>query len=205
MDTRHRPTRSAAALAAGGILTLVILAPAALLSFGSSNASGLSPHLADAPAALVPLAFQAGAMTAIDPNVLLAIAKVETDWGRARQGQPDNLVPADIRASIDATALQPGGTTAALLGLADGRRIGDWVNPQPVGAEHAMGFMQFLPSTWRTEAAVAPAGPRDPYRPLDAMVAAGAYLHRIEVGAAGGGPVAGVRRQGCGPQPIMAA
>src|SRR3982074_12901 len=74
VDTRHRPTRSAAALAAGGILTLVILAPA-LLSFGSSNASGLSPHLADAPAALVPLAFQAGATTGIDGNLLLAIAK----------------------------------------------------------------------------------------------------------------------------------
>jgi hypothetical protein len=29
-------------------------------------------------------------------------------------------------------------------GLADGRRIGDWVNPQPVGAGHAMGLMQFL-------------------------------------------------------------
>jgi hypothetical protein len=24
-----------------------------------------------------------------------------------------------------------------------GRRIGDWVNPQPIGADHAMGFMQF--------------------------------------------------------------
>ena len=123
--------------------------PAALLATGSLNASGLSPQLADAPPGLVALASQADAATSIDPNVLLAIAKIETDWGRARQAQPDDLVPADIRASIDATALQPGGATAQLLGLQDGRRIGDWVNPQPVGAEHAMGFMQFLPSTWR--------------------------------------------------------
>src|SRR5215472_8840707 len=49
-----------------------------------------------------------------------------------------------------------------------------------------MGFMQLLPSTWRTEAAVAPGGPRDPYRPLDAMVVAGSYLHRLEVGAIDG-------------------
>jgi hypothetical protein len=61
------------------------------------------------------------------------------------------------------------------------------VNPQPVGSEHATGFVQFLPSTWRTEAAAAPAAPRDPYRPLDAMTVAGSYLRRIEVGAAGGG------------------
>jgi hypothetical protein len=49
-----------------------------------------------------------------------------------------------------------------------------------------MGFMQFLPSTWRIEAAVAPGGPRDPYRPLDPMVVTGSYLRRIELGAAGG-------------------
>jgi hypothetical protein len=171
---------------AAGLLALVILAPA-LLATGNGSASSLSPALADAPPALVPLAFQAGAATGIDPNVLLAIAKIETDWGRARQAQPDDLVPADIRTAIDATALQPGGATAQLLGLPDGRHIGDWINPQPVGAEHAMGFMQFLPSTWRTEAAAAPGAPRDPYRPLDAMTVAGSYLRRIEVGAAGGG------------------
>src|SRR5215472_14595001 len=123
-----------ARLAGAGILALVILAPA-LLATGSSSAS--SPLL-NAPPGLVPLAFQAGAMTGIDPNVLLAVAKVETDWGRAQRGLPDDLVPADIRAGIDTAALRPGGAAAALLGLPDGRRIGDWVAPQPVGAEHAM-------------------------------------------------------------------
>ena len=67
-------------------------------------------------------------MTGIDANVLLAVAKVETDWGRARQGQPDELVPADIRPDVDAAALQPGGAMAALLGLPDGRRM----SPQEV-------------------------------------------------------------------------
>jgi CHAP domain len=137
----------------------------------------------------VSVAWQAGQLTGIDGNVLLAIAKVECDYGRCRTGQPDDLVPDDVRAHIDAAALQPGGATAALLGLPDGRRIGEWVNPQPVGAEHAMGLMQFLPSTWRTEARIAPGGPEtDPYRPLDAMVTAGSYLHRLEIGAEGGGP-----------------
>jgi hypothetical protein len=45
-----------------------------------------------------------------------------------RNGQPDDLVPADIRANIDAAALQPGGATATMLGLKDGRRIGDYLN-----------------------------------------------------------------------------
>jgi hypothetical protein len=77
--TPPSPTHpSLAVLAAAGILALVILAPV-LFSFGGSNASGLSPQVADAPTGLVPLAFQAGAMTGIDGNVLLAVAKVETD------------------------------------------------------------------------------------------------------------------------------
>ncbi len=93
---------------------------------------------------------------------------------------------ADIRATIDAAALQPGGATASVLGLPDGARIGGWINPKPVGVEHAMGFRQLLPSTWRTDAAAAPGRPRDPYCSVDAMVVASSYLHRIEVGALGG-------------------
>ena len=102
-----------ARLLTAGILTLVVLAPA--LFAAGTGASGLSPALADAPKGLMPIALQAGQLTGIDGNVLLAVAKVETDWGRARHGQPDNLVPADVRANVDAAALQPGGATAALL------------------------------------------------------------------------------------------
>ena len=65
-------------------------------------------------------------MTAIDGNVLLAIAKVECDYGRCRSGQPDDLVPADLRAHVDAAALLSGGATVVLLALPDGRRVGDW-------------------------------------------------------------------------------
>jgi hypothetical protein len=57
---------------------------------------------------------------------LLAIARVETDWGQARNGQPDELVPADVRAHVDVAALRPGGATATMLGLMDGRRIRRW-------------------------------------------------------------------------------
>ena len=142
---------------------------------------------AAAPAQLVAVARQAGRLTGADPAVLLAISEVECDFGRCRAGQPDGLVPADVRGRVDRTALQPGGETARLLGLPDGRRIGDWVNPVAVaGGQHAMGFMQFLPSTWREEAPLAPGQPRDPYRPLDSMVAAGSYLARLQRGAVDG-------------------
>jgi membrane-bound lytic murein transglycosylase B len=144
---------------------------------------------AGAPAPLVAVARQAGGATGVSPGVLLAISEVESNFGQARAGQPDTMVPADVRRAVDTTALQPGGATARLLGISGGRRIGDWVNPQPVaGGQHAMGFMQFLPSTWRQEAPLAPGRPRDPYRPYDAMVAAGSYLARLQSGAVDGRP-----------------
>jgi hypothetical protein len=105
-----------ARLLAASILFLVLLTPA-LFAATSTGASSLSPALADAPRGLVSVAFQAGHFTGIDGNVLLAIAKVECDYGRCGTGQPDDLVPDDIRAHVDAAALRPGGATAALLGL----------------------------------------------------------------------------------------
>lgn len=167
-----------------GAVTLLV--PTVLSSPSSGVGFALGGALTGAPKGLVTIAVQAGRQTSQDPNILLAIAKVETDWGQARQGQPDDLVPADVRTRIDTAALQASGMTATILGLAGGRGIGDWVNPQPVGTEHAMGFMQFLPSTWRGEALAAPSRPQDPYRPLDAMVTAGSYLARLQSGAEDG-------------------
>ncbi|HXM55997.1 MAG TPA: transglycosylase SLT domain-containing protein [Candidatus Dormibacteraeota bacterium] len=158
---------------------------------GGGGAAG-TPELglvipAAAPAPLVTVARRAARATGADPAVLLAISQVECDFGRCRAGQSDTLVPADVRSHIDRTALEPGGETYLLLGLSDGRRIGDWVNPIPVaGGQHAMGFMQFLPSTWREEAPLAPGRPADPYRPYDSMVAAGSYLARLQNGALDG-------------------
>jgi membrane-bound lytic murein transglycosylase B len=180
----------------GGLVALALLllmgaaAPqlqAALASSSAAEENIVRTIPAGAPARLVAVARQAARMTGADAAVLLAISEVECDFGRCRAGQPDTLVPADVRSRIDRAALQPGGATASLLGITDGRRIGDWVDPIPVaGGQHAMGFMQFLPSTWRHEAPLAPGRPRDPYRPLDAMVAAGSYLSRLQSGAVDG-------------------
>ena len=179
----------------GGLVALALLllmgatAPQiqAALAGPAPDPTGPRTAPAGAPAALVTVAREAGRQTGVDPAVLLAISEVECDFGRCRAGQPDAMVPADVRSRIDRTALQPGGATASLLGITDGRRIGDWVDPIPVaGGQHAMGFMQFLPSTWRQEAPLAPGRPRDPYRPLDAMVAAGSYLARLQRGTVDG-------------------
>ena len=179
---------------AGGLVALALLllmgamAPAlqdALAAMSAPDGPRTQPE--GAPSALVAVAHQAGRLTGADPAVLLAISEVECDFGRCRADQPDAMVPQDVRSRVDRAALQPGGATANLLGIAEGRRIGDWVDPIPVaGGQHAMGFMQFLPSTWRREAPLAPGRPGDPYRPIDAMVAAGSYLGRLQSGALDG-------------------
>ena len=166
-----------------GLCALVLVSPAGR----PVDTAARSVALPGAPAGLVKTAREAGALTGVDPNVLLAISRVECDFGRCRSGQSDGLVPADVRGRVDSGALRPGGATARLLGLDDGRRIGDWVNPTAVaGGQHAMGFMQFLPSTWRQESAHAPGSPRDPYRPRDSMLVAGSYLARLQAGQVDG-------------------
>src|SRR5262249_19003293 len=85
----------------------------------------------------------------------------------------------ELGADVNRAALAPGGATAVLVGRPAGVRLGDWADPIPVDGEHALGFAQFLPSTWRARAA-AHARPRrgawDPYSPLDALTLAGYYL-----------------------------
>jgi membrane-bound lytic murein transglycosylase B len=169
-------------------LVLLVLLGAAAPQLVNADRRSPSPAVpAGAPGPLVAVARQAGQLTGVDATVLLAISQVECDFGRCRAGQSDALVPADVRSHVDGSALRPDGETARLLGIADGRRIGDWVNPLAVaGGQHAMGFMQFLPSTWRQEARLAPGRPTDPYRPYDAMVAAGSYLARLQAGRVDG-------------------
>lgn len=166
-----------------GLLILVVVVLGQRVVAGTPSGGAL----ADAPTHLVSVARDAGAVTGVDPNVLLAVSKVECNFGRCRSGQPDSLVPADLRSHIDLVALKPGGSTAVMLGILDGRRIGDWVNPRPVaGGQHAMGFMQFLPTTWREQVSAAPKRPSDPYKPYDSMVVAGSYLNRLQSGAEDG-------------------
>lgn len=170
--------------AAMSLVALVLLAVAGP-QLVRTNWPGTAARVA--PRQLVAVAQEAGQATGVDAGVLLAISKVECKFGQCRSGLPDTLVPADLRSHVDQSALQPGGATATLLGIQEGRRIGDWVNPVPVvGGQHAMGFMQFLPSTWREEAPLAPGHPTDPYRPRDSMVVAGSYLARLQSGAVDG-------------------
>jgi len=166
-----------------GLLILAIVGGSRMAVHGTPTSS----LLADAPQQLVSVAGEASGLTGIDSNVLLAVSKIECNFGQCRSGQLDSLVPADVRSHVDTLALQPGGSTVSMLGLGDGRRIGDWVNPRAVaGGQHAMGFMQFLPTTWREEVRAAPHQPSDPYKPYDSMVVAGSYLTRLQSGAEDG-------------------
>ena len=165
-----------------GLLVLVVLLAPKVAATQAAEPAGSVPP---APAGLVAVAQEASRLTGVEADVLLAVSWVECHYGRCRAGQPDTLVPADLRRHVDAASMLPGGSTAVLLGLPDGRRIGDWVNPLAVaGGQHAMGFMQFLPATWRQEAPLAPGHPQDPFSPRDSMVVAGSYLARLESGAA---------------------
>jgi CHAP domain len=139
----------------------------------------VSDTLGSAPPGLVDTAARSATKFGQDASVLLAVNYVETVFGTVQTGQPDDLVPADIRAHVDQAALAPNGVTSLMLRLQGGRRIGDWVGPPLVGSEPAMGFMQFLPLTWRTEAPPALGRPGDPYNPEDAMTAAASFLKKL--------------------------
>jgi murein DD-endopeptidase MepM/ murein hydrolase activator NlpD len=72
------------------------------------------------------------------------------------------------------------------------------VDPTPVGSEHAVGFAQFLPSTWVRIAAAHqhPGGSMwDPYSPSDALTLAGHYLGQL-LSASGGNVDIAVRSYG---------
>src|SRR5258708_6246012 len=84
-----------------------------------------------------------------------------------------------------------------MVGRPAGIRLGDWADPVPVGSEHALGFAQFLPSTWRRVAAahLRTGGVWDPYSPPDALTLAGYYLKAL-LGETGGDLNAAVQRYG---------
>jgi hypothetical protein len=148
--------------------------------------------------------------TGMDELVLLAVTYRETHWGQATAGVPDDQALAwlgDLASAVDRAALGAGGATATLVGRPQGVALGDWADPIPVGADHALGFAQFLPTTWRAVAAAhaQPAGGIwDPYSPLDALTLAGYYLADL-VKAANGDIDAAVRRYGTADFPSALA
>jgi hypothetical protein len=93
------------------------------LSAGSSSASAFSSQLADVPPGPAP-------RDRLRPRTL---------------GRPDDFVPTDIRANVDAPALQPGRVTATPS------RPARWLadrEPPVVGAEHAMDLRTSYRPTW---------------------------------------------------------
>jgi murein DD-endopeptidase MepM/ murein hydrolase activator NlpD len=152
----------------------------------------------------------AAARTSMDELVLLAVTYRETRWGQAAAGVPDEQALAwldDLAVDVDRAALGPGEDSAVLVGRPAGVALGDWVDPIPVDTEHALGFAQLLPSTWRAVSAAHPrpgGGAWDPYSPLDALTLAGYYLVAL-LKAASGDVDAAVRRYGTADFPSALA
>jgi hypothetical protein len=176
-----------AVLAAAVATAAVVLVVMPLLLFPrnqGANACGGGGSIGGSvvPTGVEAAARQAAQQAGVDEVVLLAVMYGETHWGQARAGVPDDRAEAwlgTLASAVDLAALAPGGSVADLVARPDGVRLGDWTNPAPVGAEHAVGFAQFIPSTWRRVAAAHPrrgGGVWDPYAPLDAMTLAGYYL-----------------------------
>jgi murein DD-endopeptidase MepM/ murein hydrolase activator NlpD len=162
------------------------------------------------PAGVETSARVAALRTGVDELVLLAVTYRETHWGLAAAGVPEEQALAwlgDLVSNVDRAALSQGGASAALVGRAAGVALGDWADPIPVGDEHALGFAQFLPSTWRAAAAAHPrpgGGAWDPYSPPDALTLAGYYLADL-LKAANGDVDTAVRRYGTADFPSALA
>jgi len=178
-------------------LLLLVGAPASASGCGGTGSIGGHPVPAGVELAARPAAQQTG----VPEQALLALTYRETQWGQAAAGVPDDQAVAwlgDLAGSIDVTALGPGGTVATEVGRPQGIRLGDWINPQPIGGEHAVGFAQFLPSTWRSVGAAhqRPGGAAwNPYSPADALILAGYYLADL-LNASGGNLTDAVQRYG---------
>jgi hypothetical protein len=175
------------AIAVLGLLAtvLLVLAPAVRVEQAAAASAVGSVHGEHPPVGVAADALQASVRTGVDVNVLLAAAYVESHWGQAARQVPDATARqwlGDLVGDVDLAALAPGGAVAAEVNRPAGVALGDWVDPQAVGAEHAVGFMQLLPSTWHAYAggrARPEGGPWDPYRPLDAMTLAGYTFHDL--------------------------
>jgi soluble lytic murein transglycosylase-like protein len=113
-----------------------------------------------------------GTVPAPSPSEAFAIPAIPTSTC-APAGVPPVLIPVYQRAA-DAYGLGPQG--AAILASINGIESAFGTNMGPSSAG-AVGWMQFLPSTWETYGVDANGdGVRDPYNPEDAIYAAARYL-----------------------------
>lgn len=196
-----------------GVIAGVIVAPLLLLSSsGSCAAAGGSGSIAGraVPGAVAGWAAQASSTTGVDVKVLVAQTYVESAWGSAQHGLPDSTVHAwsgGLDADADRGLLAPGGATAVGLGRPQGIQLSDWINSATAGGgEHAVGFAQFIPSTWRAYTGKHPkpdGGHWDPWNPLDAMTLEGYYMGEI-MARHGGDVPAAFREYGTGDAGVKA-
>jgi membrane-bound lytic murein transglycosylase B len=114
----------------------------------------------------------AGAVPAPSPSEIFEVPPIPTS-SCATQGVPPVLIPIYNRAAMT-YGLGPQG--AAILASINGieSAFGSNMGPSSAGA---VGWMQFMPSTWETYGVDANGdGVRDPYNPEDAIFAAARYL-----------------------------
>lgn len=198
-----RPLRVIVAAAVATVMVLVVVPLIFLAGRGPGDGSCAGTGSIEGqvvPAGIELVARQAARTAGVDELALLVLTFRATRWGHAERALPDDQVLVwlgDLVASVDRAAMAAGGPVAELVGRPAGVRLGDWANPEPVGEEHAVGFAQFLPSTWRQVSAAhpRPGGAWDPYSPADALSLAGFYLKDL-LKASGGDVAAAVWRYG---------
>jgi membrane-bound lytic murein transglycosylase B len=138
-------------------------------SSGGTSAGAKSP----AESSPAPEEPDAGAVPAPAPTETFAIPSIPSSSCTTSGGVPPILIPIFQRAA-DAYGLGPQG--AAVLASINGieSAFGSNMGPSSAGA---IGWMQFLPSTWESYGVDANGdGVSDPYNPEDAIFAAASYL-----------------------------
>jgi membrane-bound lytic murein transglycosylase B len=161
---------SATPLEQGDTLAAPTVAPVRPESTGGTSA-GATPEPEGAPTS-EPSPAGGSEPAPLSPSETFAIPSIPSS-SCASSGVPPILIPVYQRAA-DAYGLGPQG--AAILASINGieSAFGTNMGPSTAGA---IGWMQFLPSTWESYGVDASGdGVRDPYNPEDAIFAAASYL-----------------------------
>jgi hypothetical protein len=166
-------TTEAAPLEQGDTLAAPAVTPATPGSSGGTSAGSAPEPEATEPVAPKEPPRDGGSTPApISPAETFEVPSIPSS-SCASSGVPPILIPIYQRAA-DAYGLGPQG--AAVLASINGIESAFGTNMGPSSAG-AIGWMQFLPSTWETYGVDASGdGVRDPYNPEDAIFAAASYL-----------------------------
>jgi membrane-bound lytic murein transglycosylase B len=164
---------AAAPVEEGATLSAPSLTPAKPESTGGTSAGAIvEPEQDEGTATPEPSSDGGSAQAPQSPSENFAIPSIPSS-SCASSGVPPVLIPVYRRAA-DAYGLGPQG--AAILASINGIESAFGTNMGPSSAG-AVGWMQFLPSTWDMYGVDANGdGVRDPYNPEDAIFAAASYL-----------------------------